>query len=1115
MEGNSFIGQLQELLLELSTFRGDDILVNLKDKHCIQLPLGKHELTNELEKIISEANKIEKEKGIFPLCQSRGVLHFEYQKKLVKSPIFILPLSIKVNRITKTVTLLELPDELMINPFLVYQLQKEFPKTNIPTRVENPSEFISLLNELGFEELDTTIEYIGNFHHHRLALMGELEKIIEKNEGSNPLLELFGEETKRNSFPLALPSEALFPYDQKQFDVFEKLESDNCVVQGPPGTGKSQIICNVIGKLLLMQNKALVVSDKRAALEVIQQKLEAKGLGDLSVITTANYSSSAFIKSLKKNWLTLENETSALGQKEHHAQKEICSLQEDLAILNQAGIIGGVSVKEFLRISKNKPLSSADYRSNLPSISSWLSHKNELEQIPKEILFTLRFMKDLRRQMPSLGEHDKLIKNWLSDLRLLNNHFAFTTFGDLKNLFEKARICHRFSTDYFKKFQEIVCKDSKRFLRHKTSYFQTKLLLAQAHENETHWIKRPSPIELAHLEKQYLKKGIINSYRWKIELKKWLRTPALDFSNALASLRKTYALEAELNQLTLKFSAMGIENLAIDLDMISALIDAQNHNEWDQFTALSEQERNALNTFYAKINTLVSELKNHFNFNDDSILESYLNELLSGIILILPYSSIIGNIPSDVMMLYQSNPSINALENQLFYSAWTNFRSKHPTFSAHNPSEFLARLDQINLEFDADSISLSNTIRVNQEKEFNTFHTLLQTPAYKLSPADKEKKRMLKAGKSLLVKEFAKQRRHKSIRELLSSDAAPWIHLLKPIWLSNPSQLASNIPLEKNYFDLSIIDEASQLLLSHSIGTLYRSKRILIAGDSQQMAPSSYFNAKDENALTVLHKASFYFKNILLHYHFRSEHPALIAYSNEHFYNNELVAFPSVSQDQMPIKFHEVKNGIYSNRTNEQEAKKVANHLASLLGNKSEKIGLVAFSETQLESIFQQLNAADRIRLLTRIDEDSIFFKALEQVQGDECDRLIISFGYAKNENGQFEMRFGPVNEKNGSKRLNVLFSRARKNIDFFASVKSEDFALSSNNSIRLLWRWFVFIEREQLKQNEVAFPFECTISQKKNLLSMADWSDLSSNANDMLTIIRTLKMRGWQLGIH
>ena len=85
MEGNSFIGQLQELLLELSTFRGDDILVNLNDKHCIQLPLGKHELTNELEKIISEANKIEKEKGVFPLCQSRGLLH----KRSLSNPLFL------------------------------------------------------------------------------------------------------------------------------------------------------------------------------------------------------------------------------------------------------------------------------------------------------------------------------------------------------------------------------------------------------------------------------------------------------------------------------------------------------------------------------------------------------------------------------------------------------------------------------------------------------------------------------------------------------------------------------------------------------------------------------------------------------------------------------------------------------------------------------------------------------------------------------------------------------------------------------------------------------------------------------------------------------------------
>jgi hypothetical protein len=50
-----------------------------------------------------------------------------------------------------------------------------------------------------------------------------------------------------------------------------------------------------------------------------------------------------------------------------------------------------------------------------------------------------------------------------------------------------------------------------------------------------------------------------------------------------------------------------------------------------------------------------------------------------------------------------------------------------------------------------------------------------------LTNEEKEKKRQLKSGKSILVKEFAKTRSNKSIRELLSGDASHWIHLLKPI----------------------------------------------------------------------------------------------------------------------------------------------------------------------------------------------------------------------------------------------------------------------------------------------------------------------------------------------
>jgi superfamily I DNA and/or RNA helicase len=290
---------------------------------------------------------------------------------------------------------------------------------------------------------------------------------------------------------------------------------------------------------------------------------------------------------------------------------------------------------------------------------------------------------------------------------------------------------------------------------------------------------------------------------------------------------------------------------------------------------------------------------------------------------------------------------------------------------------------------------------------------------------------------------------------------------------------------------------------------------MLIAGDTQQMAPSNYFNSKDENSLTLLHKASFYFKNVYLHYHFRSEHPSLIAYSNEHFYNNELIAFPTVNQAQLPIKFHYIEKGLYNNRTNENEASKVAKFIASLLPNTKEKIGIVAFSESQLACIFEKLSASAQLQLMSRIDDDTIFFKALEQIQGDECDRLIISFGYAKNEEGKFEMRFGPVNEKNGAKRLNVLFSRARKNIDFFASVSAKDFSLSSNTSVRLLWKWFQFIESEQINNSHIQFPFKLALTQHKNKLSCDNWENLSDYASDILTITRTLKSRGWDLTVN
>lgn len=1115
MEKTSFTQQLNELHGELSLFKGDDILVHLSQKQCIKMGSGKYELTKELEKIISDAKKIEKEKGIFPLCKSKGVVCFFHQKKEVETPIFIIPLAVELNRIAKSATFKEVTDSIIINPFLIQKLSKEFPTLTLPANEDEFESFIPLLFELGFDQLDTEVEYIGNFHHHRIALMGELEQIIHKNDWSLPLLELFGEEIEQEKHTLAIPNETLFPFDQKQSEVFDQLKAGNCVLQGPPGTGKSQVICNVIGKLLHTQNKALVVSDKRVALEVIQQKLDAIGLGHQSVITTTNYSSKALLASLKKNWEFLENQIFKKENQVISFQQSMELLQDELSILNQPELLGGLSLGEFLTLNKQVIYDTTGYSSSYPNSKIWLENKNKLLKLPLELMHLLRHFKDIHQQMKTVHQLDKLLNQWLKDINQVENSFGVTTFGELKMVAEKARICHRFSTDYFKKFEHIILNNSKKFLATRKNYLKISQLVDQNHSIQEHWIKRPSPAELIYLENKALKKGLIHRITWKNELKKWLRTPDIDLISAIETLKKQYSLENELLTIKLCFAEMGVENLKIDLDMIASLIEALDQKEWDIFSKIKEDERTTYNKNYVNINNLLSELKINFTFSDDTTCSNYLNELRTGISTILIFSSILLDIPKNLIDCYQKTPDIDLLEKQIFQSTWITFRSKYPNISIQDPSNFLTRITDINNQFDQDTAVLVNAINLLQQKKFNSYHRLLQTPAYKLTNEEKEKKRQLKSGKSILVKEFAKTRSNKSIRELLSGDASHWIHLLKPIWLTNPSQLASNIPLEKNYFDLAIIDEASQLLLSHSVGCLYRAKRILVAGDSQQMAPSNYFNPKDENSLTLLHKASFYFKNILLNYHFRSEHPSLIAYSNQYFYNDGLIAFPSVSQEQMPIKFHFIENGRYINRANDKEAQQVADHLASILQHSNEKIGVVAFSESQLACIFEKLSPSLQIQLLNRIDQDTLFFKALEQIQGDECDRLIISFGYAKNEAGIFEMRFGPINEKNGGKRLNVLFSRARRNIDFFASVVAKDFAISSNNSVRLLWKWFLFIESEQAKSDKIKFPFKLAITQKGQQLSCENWANLSENACDVLTITRTLIARGWKLTVH
>ncbi|HHO49888.1 MAG TPA: DUF4011 domain-containing protein, partial [Deltaproteobacteria bacterium] len=81
------------------------------------------------------------------------------------------------------------------------------------------------------------------------------------------------------------PIVPVVPADPSQRSVLIRARSQRVlVVDGPPGTGKSQVIVNLVADALSRGKTVAVVCEKRAALDVVAQRLESVGLRHLLAV---------------------------------------------------------------------------------------------------------------------------------------------------------------------------------------------------------------------------------------------------------------------------------------------------------------------------------------------------------------------------------------------------------------------------------------------------------------------------------------------------------------------------------------------------------------------------------------------------------------------------------------------------------------------------------------------------------------------------------------------------------------------------------------------------------------------------------------------------------------
>ncbi|HEV7782491.1 MAG TPA: AAA domain-containing protein [Chitinophagaceae bacterium] len=405
-------------------------------------------------------------------------------------------------------------------------------------------------------------------------------------------------------------------------------------------------------------------------------------------------------------------------------------------------------------------------------------------------------------------------------------------------------------------------------------------------------------------------------------------------------------------------------------------------------------------------------------------------------------------------------------------------------------------------------------IRAAIRQRFIQHIELSNTAVSQLNNEQKQFKKNYNEGRKILENEFGKSMRYKSIRELSAKESGLVLKDIKPVWLMSPLSVSDSLPLDTRHFDVVIFDEASQITLEEGIPALFRSPQTIIVGDDKQMPPTNFFTAKAEDpddletfndemgdellsadADSLLVQGARKLGSTMLSWHYRSHYETLISYSNHAFYEAALLTIPdktihhkakrvievtkageaAANADCLydrSISFHFHPNSVYEKRNNQDEAAYIAELVRELLKRKvKESIGIVAFSQEQQQTIEDALTVlgqtdAEFEALLeeayTRTEDDQfvgLIIKNLENIQGDERDIIIMSVCYGFDAKKKMIMNFGPINKKGGEKRLNVIFSRAKKHMAIISSIRNFNITNEYNEGANYFRRFLHYAE--------------------------------------------------------
>lgn len=233
----------------------------------------------------------------------------------------------------------------------------------------------------------------------------------------------------------------------------------------------------------------------------------------------------------------------------------------------------------------------------------------------------------------------------------------------------------------------------------------------------------------------------------------------------------------------------------------------------------------------------------------------------------------------------------------------------------------------------------------------------------------------------------------------------------------------------KQYFDMVIMDEASQCNTAVALVPIIRGEQLLLVGDPQQLKPvilldernnlilKKRYNITDEydyrnkSVYQTFLSADAVSDEVLLSYHYRC-HPKIIGFNNKKYYNNKL-NIRSSDNEKHPLEFIEChsKDTTLKN-TSESEAKEIVHYVKT---HPDKTIAVITPFVNQRNEIQEELNQSG----IANVDCGTV-----HAFQGDEKQEIIFSLALTDKTH---EKTYSWL--KNNKELINVATSRAKEKL--------------------------------------------------------------------------------------